>query len=283
MSIDPFHARHAGLLDPAILDEKRALLIGAGSVGSVFAELLARAGVRRFSILDKDNVETSNLCRTVYGHADIGRPKVEALRDRLDAIRPGLTVDAVQVDMEDVDDDDFCDQIVQADIIIAVTDHPPTQLRTAALSYPLKPAIFAGVYEKGIGGEVIFTLPEETACYACILGELAKGGSPSRGTLAYGMTPGEMMAEPALGTDIAHVTVCAAKIALGVLLRGTEAPAARIIDPTRNLLLVGNSAEWVWKDPFETDWVRTTRRETCLCRGGSTASLISMDPNDDIG
>lgn len=280
MENSPFHSRHIGLLDPTVMEQKSVLLVGAGSVGSVLAELLVRAGLRHLLIRDKDVVEESNLCRSVYTQSDIGRPKVEALRDRVTTVRSEVQVDARNVDLETVDDDVLRDEIARSDLVIAATDHPSTQLRLAALSYHSKPAIFAGVYAKGIGGEVIFTLPEETSCYACILGSLAGGSGPSRGTQEYGFTQGELKAEPALGIDIAHVTTCAAKVALGLLLLGTAAPAAKVIDPTRNLLLVGNSAEYVWRHPFDTAWVRTVRREHCLCRQDSTSELISKDVSD---
>lgn len=273
-----FHARHEGLLDPALLGKKRVLIVGCGSVGSYLALLLARSGVGTLALRDHDHVSVTNLCRTTYAERDVGRPKVDALREQLRAVRGDLEVDARPVDLRDVDDDEVRTWIDESDLLIAVTDHPPTQARLAALSYHQVPGVFAGVYERGMGGEVIWTAPEETPCYSCVLGAIRDSAAPSRGQSDYGIATGQLASEPALGTDILHVTVCAAKIALALLLRGSDAPAAQVLDPSRSVLFVGNTTGWIWREPLETVWARATRRERCICRllpGGSTADLIT--------
>ncbi len=59
----------------------RMLIIGAGGLGSNVAFMLARSGIRRFILVDRDRVEASNLNRQAYFPADLGRPKVEALAE----------------------------------------------------------------------------------------------------------------------------------------------------------------------------------------------------------
>lgn len=277
MSSDVFHARHEGLFPTTALDDKRALVVGAGSVGSFFAELLVRSGLRHLVVADNDRVSTSNLCRTIYTEDDVGEPKVEALRRHLEAIRPEVHVDAEYVDVGTLDDEVLSEWIAESDLVIAVTDHPPTQSRLAALSYHEKPAVFAGVYAKGTGGEVLFTLPDQTPCYHCVLGGIRAEHRPNRGKLDYGLATGELQAEPALGVDILHVTTCAAKVALALLLRETDSHVARILDPERSVLFVGNQVDWIWQAPFETVWAHADRKEKCLCRlrpGESTADLV---------
>lgn len=272
-----FHARHAGLFPATALDDKRVLLIGAGSVGSFLAELLVRSGVVQLAVADMDTVSATNLCRTVYVESDIGAPKVEALKRHLQAIRGDVQVDARQIDLDQVDDDALSAWIEGADLVVAVTDHPPTQSRVAALSYHEKPAVFAGVYAKGTGGEVLFTLPNKTPCYHCVLGSIRGEHRPDRGKLDYGLSTGQLAAEPALGVDILHVTTCAAKVALALLLRGTESSVANILNPEHSVLFVGNAVDWVWRAPFETVWAHADRKTDCLCRiapGGSTAELM---------
>jgi hypothetical protein len=236
--------------------------------------------VKRIHICDFDTVSPSNICRTAYGERDIGRLKVDALRDILHTIRSDIEVDVCAQNLSDADDDVLVEWIERSDLVIAATDHPPTQSRLGALSYHRVPAIFCGVYEKGIGGEVFFTLPNETACYECALGAARGGNGPSRGTQEYGIAREGLAAEPALGIDIAHVTVCAAKIALALLLRGSGAPAVDVVDGQRNILFVGNVAEYIWHRPFETVWGRVPRRTRCICQlevGASTADLLD-DP-----
>ena len=63
-------------------------IVGCGSVGSTVAENLARCGVKKFVLWDFDVVEPHNIVNQMFTHDDIGRPKVEALRDLLVSINP---------------------------------------------------------------------------------------------------------------------------------------------------------------------------------------------------
>lgn len=275
--MDPFHARHRGLLDPTIIANKRVLIVGCGSIGSVAAALLARSGVENFVLVDPDEVSGTNICRSAFGESDIGMPKVAALTNHLQAIRKGLQIDARETDLRDIDDPALEELIGATDLVIAATDHPPTQGRLGALSYHRVPTVFPGVYARGTGGEVIFTIPDQTPCYACVLGAVRNANMPSRGQAEYGIATGQLAAEPALGIDIGHITVCASKVALALLLLGSGADAETILDPARSVLFVGNQVDWIWKAPFETVWARANRRESCVCRlvpGASTADLL---------
>lgn len=283
--MDDFHARHIGLFNPKILQEKRVLLVGCGSVGSELARLLARSGVLRYVFFDPDTVSVANLCRTAYVKRDVGTPKVEALGRALADIRSEVEIEAHAERLETLDDDAVVNLMERCDLVLAATDHPPTQSRLAALSYHHRPAVFPGVYAKGTGGEVLWTLPDVTPCYSCVLGSLRGATAPVRGETDYGLATGELAAEPALGIDILHVTVCAAKIALALLLTGSGCLTERIVDPTRSVLFVGNSVDWIWREPFETVWARTVRRDACVCRlapDGSTADLDLLTGDEEL-
>lgn len=69
------------------------ILFGIGGVGSWCAEALVRAGIRDITIVDPDDVAPTNLNRQLMATtATLGRPKVEALRERLMEINPDATV-----------------------------------------------------------------------------------------------------------------------------------------------------------------------------------------------
>jgi len=54
-------------------------IAGAGGIGSNVAMLLARAGFTKFTIVDFDNLESSNLNRQFYFEDQLGKPKIKAL------------------------------------------------------------------------------------------------------------------------------------------------------------------------------------------------------------
>ena len=63
-------------------------IAGAGGLGSNIAVSLARAGVGRLIVADRDAIEASNLNRQQYFVGQIGRRKVDALKENLEAINP---------------------------------------------------------------------------------------------------------------------------------------------------------------------------------------------------
>jgi len=76
----------------AAIQKTKVGIGGAGGLGSNVAVILVRTGFRHFEILDKDVVEASNLNRQNYTIADIGKPKVECLKQFLSSINPDVTV-----------------------------------------------------------------------------------------------------------------------------------------------------------------------------------------------
>lgn len=74
-------------------DDTRIHIIGCGSVGSTVAENLARCGVTKMTLWDFDNVESHNIVNQMFRQQDLGRSKVEALRDILMEINPDIKND----------------------------------------------------------------------------------------------------------------------------------------------------------------------------------------------
>ena len=69
----------------------RVAVFGLGGVGGMAAEALCRSGVGALDLIDKDTVSLTNLNRQIFATRDtVGRPKVEAARDRLLSINPDL-------------------------------------------------------------------------------------------------------------------------------------------------------------------------------------------------
>ncbi len=74
-------------------------IVGCGSVGSTVAENLARCGVKNMVLWDFDKVESHNIVNQMFRQQDVGKPKVEALKDILIDINPEL-VDSVELKPE---------------------------------------------------------------------------------------------------------------------------------------------------------------------------------------
>lgn len=75
--------------------DARIHIIGCGSVGSTVAENLARCGVTKMTLWDFDTVSAHNICNQMFFDRDIGKPKVEALKDHLMMINPDIEADLV--------------------------------------------------------------------------------------------------------------------------------------------------------------------------------------------
>lgn len=81
------------------IEGARVVVVGVGALGSVQADLLARAGVGEIHVIDRDIVDLTNLQRqTLYDEADVGRPKAEAAAARLREINSSIKVVAHAVD-----------------------------------------------------------------------------------------------------------------------------------------------------------------------------------------
>lgn len=79
------------------LQNASVLLFGVGGVGGFTCEALARAGVGRIHIVDKDVVDITNINRQIIAtHDTVGRPKVEVMKERILSINPAAAVEATE-------------------------------------------------------------------------------------------------------------------------------------------------------------------------------------------
>jgi molybdopterin/thiamine biosynthesis adenylyltransferase/rhodanese-related sulfurtransferase len=171
--------------------ESKALLIGAGGLGSPAALYLAAAGVGTIGIVDFDVVDLSNLQRQILHTNDrVGERKVESARKTLNALNPDVTV----VTHEEMLVADNVDRIIHGyDVIIDGTDTFETRylLNDAAVAKNI-PVIHASVFR--FEGQLTTFIPYEGPCYRCLYPtppppELAPGCSVA-GVL--GVVPGIM-------------------------------------------------------------------------------------------
>ena len=79
------------------LRHARVLVVGAGGLGSPVLSYLAAAGVGTLGIVDFDTVDFTNLQRQIiYATGDVGRPKLQAAAERIQAMNPDVKVQAAR-------------------------------------------------------------------------------------------------------------------------------------------------------------------------------------------
>lgn len=84
------------------LTSAHVLVIGLGGVGAYAAEMIARAGVGRLTIVDADTVNESNLNRQLVAlRSTIGEPKASVLARRLRDINPKITLTVIEEYIKD--------------------------------------------------------------------------------------------------------------------------------------------------------------------------------------
>lgn len=95
-------------------------VFGVGGVGSFTVEALARSGIGHVILIDKDNIDATNINRQIHAlSSTIGRSKVEVMRERIQDINPAAKVDTIQkffLPSEPVEDFFICryDYVVDA-------------------------------------------------------------------------------------------------------------------------------------------------------------------------
>ena len=139
-----FTGRTAKALGTEVMEKLQSLqfcVVGCGGTGANFGEMLVRSGATRLILIDGDIVDESNLNR-VSGFAwpDTDCRKVDALKARLDAIRPGLQIHTLPTsfkEREDILDDPLGqparDAVHDADVVFVGTDTNTSRLAIEAL------------------------------------------------------------------------------------------------------------------------------------------------------
>ncbi|HIF42817.1 MAG TPA: molybdopterin-synthase adenylyltransferase MoeB [Dehalococcoidia bacterium] len=142
----------------------KALIIGAGGLGSPSAIYLSLAGVGTVGIVDFDVVELSNLQRQVLHHtADVGRPKVQSAVDNIKAYNPDVNVVVHETRLEA---DNAMEIISQYDLVINGADNFATRYLVNDACYLLNKPLVDGSILIFDGQATVF-LPGE-GCYRCL-------------------------------------------------------------------------------------------------------------------
>lgn len=277
--------RLLGAAEFAYLRQKKVAIIGLGSGGGFVAQGLAMSGVARFLLIDIGTLQAHNVVRHVGDNRDVGRPKTEVVRDLILARNPQAEVVALQGRIED-----HAEQLDGVDLVVCAVDNEGAKyfINQLCLQKGLI-ALYAGVYERGEGGDVALIYPDTGPCYACWAANLRQGylrAMPDgSGELDYGLINehGSLSAEPALWLHVVRVAATQADMVLNTLLR--HSPAHRPLPA--NTVILANHAIEIFEGqvtpPYSAEWVKIERDPNCLvCGGRGTASQQAALSLDDI-
>ncbi len=156
------------------LGAARVLVVGCGALGSHTAAALLRAGVRRLTLVDRDIVEVHNLHRVaLFTDSDVGRPKAEALAERLREIDPGAEIG---VHIAHFGPREAEDLVPGADLVVDGLDNMETRylLNDACLKHGV-PWIYTAVL--GTAGLMMPIVPHEGPCLLCLFPSLPPPGT----------------------------------------------------------------------------------------------------------
>ena len=199
----------------ARIRESRVAIVGCGALGSMQAEILARAGVGRLRLIDRDFVELTNLQRQfLFDESDArdGIPKAAAAARRLAQINSGVALEPVIADLTATN---AVELLGDVHLILDGTDNFETRylLNDVAVRTNV-----AWIYGAAVGsyGLKLAIVPGRTACFRCVYPD------PPEGVQATCETAG------VLGPITATIAALQAADALKILAAGTDSLVARL-------------------------------------------------------
>ena len=150
------------------LKAAKVLLLGAGGLGAPLGLYLAAAGVGRLGLVDFDAVDFTNLQRQVtFGTKDVGRPKLDAARERLRDLNPEIQIDLHEAKLTS---ENALDILRGYDIVADGTDNFPTRyLVNDACVLLGKPNVYGSIF-RFEGQATVFALADGP-CYRCLYPE----------------------------------------------------------------------------------------------------------------
>ncbi|WCM87436.1 HesA/MoeB/ThiF family protein [Acidovorax sp. NCPPB 3576] len=166
------YSRHIMLDEIGIEGQERilaahALVIGAGGLGSPAALFLASAGVGRITLVDDDVVDLTNLQRQIaHTTARVGESKVHSAAQALQAINPGIRIDAIHARAGNEWLDDW---VGQATVVLDCSDNYATRHAVNGACVAHRTPLVTGAAIR-FDGQITVIDPRnpQAPCYACI-------------------------------------------------------------------------------------------------------------------
>jgi molybdopterin/thiamine biosynthesis adenylyltransferase len=151
----------------------RALVIGAGGLGSSALMYLAASGFGRIAICDGDRVDLTNLQRQIaHRQSSVGMPKAESAAATLRAINPEIEVEAL---VERAGPERLATLVRGADVVLDCSDNFATRHAINRACVAARKPLVSGAGIRFDGQVAVFDLrSDEAPCYHCLFPEDAR-------------------------------------------------------------------------------------------------------------
>lgn len=145
----------------------RALIIGAGGLGSAAAYYLAGAGVGHLIIADHDTVDLTNLQRQIlHTEQRVGLAKVDSAKQTLQQLNPSIRIDTIQ---ERLAGDALATLVASVDVVLDCTDNFATRHAINAACVAARRPLVSGAGVRFDGQCSVFDPRRpDSPCYACL-------------------------------------------------------------------------------------------------------------------
>ena len=134
--------------------DKSVAVIGCGAVGSHIAERLAMLGVGRLVLFDPDKLAPENIHRHVLGASDVGKAKVEALKNALNTRFPHISIATVQKNIQKAVQE-TPNTLDSFDLLVFATGEETLEREMTQILATRKPSIHAWLEAYGVGYHVL--------------------------------------------------------------------------------------------------------------------------------
>lgn len=224
--------RRASLLETQVLKDKTAVCVGVGTGGALAVIELAKCGVGRFDLIDPDRLTVGNVVRHHGGISQVGRLKVQVVRDLIHEKNPDahVTIHPVALSAENLET--IRPLIAAADVVICGTDNRPSKLLLNRLCVEENVvAVYGGAFRRAYGGHVLRVRPKTSACHECFVAAMPEestdveiSSQAAADAIAYSDRP--VAIEPGLSLDVLPIANMLTKLALMELLADTTSTLA---------------------------------------------------------
>lgn len=237
------------------LSDIAVAIVGLGSLGSKIAVSLARAGVRRFLLVDDDVLEPHNLVRNELNWLDVGFAKVDAVGRTLRRIAPGMEVRTQNVRVAGQENPSMAaalsTDLGKCDLLVDATASQQAFVALAALAKRGKmPMVWGEVFGGGVGAMMARSRPgmdaDPLSVRAHIFGVMGTMAPVPDGKAQDYDLEAEGQVYVASDADVTALAASMSQFSLDILCSGEES-----VYPVAGYLM-GFGKYWAFKGPFDT-------------------------------